>query len=197
LILEENMKFSKSTVPPNEAQFLESRQFGLEDVARIFRIPPHKIQHLLRSTFTNIEQQSLEYVTDTLMPWFVRWELEIQRKLFVRADGTHNLDLFAEHLVEGLLRGDMKTRSEFMWRLFQMGALSPDDIRAFNNQNPLPNGQGEGYYLLGNMVPLGENGILENRPQQRSQGRPQQVVTQPIEQVLPEGASNGHTVNVG
>ena len=195
LILEEGMTFSPQTVPPNEAQFLETRQFGLEDIARVFRIPPHKIQHLLRSTFTNIEHQALEYVTDTLMPWFVRWEQEIQRKLFVGLDGAPSSEFFAEHLVLGLLRGDMKTRAEYMWKLFQMGALSPDDVRAIDNQNPLPDGQGTGYYLLGNMVPLQDGGTLGVRQQQQQQNRPQQA-TQTRETVLPEGVSNGHAVNV-
>ncbi len=191
LILEEGMSFKAETVPPNEAQFLETRQFGLEDISRLFRIPPHKIQHLLRSTFTNIEQQALEYVTDTLMPWFVRWEQELQRKLF------KSNDFFAEHLVIGLLRGDMKTRAEYMWKRFQMGSLSPDDIRAIDNENPLPNGQGKGYFVLGNMVPLSPAGPPQTpRGQPPARPVPGQNASLDAPVITEIEATNGHITSV-
>ena len=148
LILEEGMQYKRQAIPPNEAQFIETRQFGIEDIARLFRIPPHKIQHLMRATFNNIESQSLEYVNDTLMPWLVRWEQELFCKLFL------DTDFFAEHLVTGLLRGDMAARADYMWKRFQMGSLSPDDIREVENENPIGTPAGEAYYIQANMASL-------------------------------------------
>lgn len=148
LIAEEGMKYSKRSIPPEEAQFLETRQFTVEDIARWFRIPPHKLQHLLRSTFSNIEQQSIEYVTDTLMPWLIRWEQEIKRKLFVVGEES----LLAEHVVQALLRGDQKTRGEFYTKQLQTGALSPNDIRELENRNPIEGG--DTYYIPMNLAPV-------------------------------------------
>lgn len=136
-VLEEGMKWSALSVPPEDSQFLQTRQFQTEEICRWFRMPPHKIQHLLRSTFANIEHQALEYVTDALMPWCVRWEQEITRKLIpVEFQNT----LFAEHLLNGLLRGDQAARASFYFQLFQMGAISPNEIREYENMNPIENG---------------------------------------------------------
>src|SRR5207237_209846 len=100
-ILEEGMKFNKISIPPEEAQFLEGRKVQVEEVARWFRIPPHKLQHLERATFSNIEEQNEEYVSDCLHSWFERWEEEIQRKLISEGDQD---EYFAEILADALLR---------------------------------------------------------------------------------------------
>jgi len=123
LILEEGMKWEQTSIPPNDAQFLETRQFQVEDICRWFRVPPHKIQHLLRATFSNIESQAIEYVTDALTPWAVRWEQELARKLFRREP-----DVYAEHLFAGLLRGDQAQRSNYYRQMFSVGAMSINDI---------------------------------------------------------------------
>ena len=149
VILEEGMKATQTSIPPEQAQFLQTRYFQVEDIARWFRIPPHKIQHLLRSTFSNIEMQALEYVGDTLMPWMIRWEQEIKRKLF-RPDET---DLFVEHLVTALLRGDQKARSEFYTKQFSVGAMSPNDIRELENMNPI-GPAGDEYFVPMNLAPI-------------------------------------------
>ena len=150
-VLESGMTLKQHTVPAEHAQFLQSRQFQVEDIARIFRMPPHKIQHLLRSTFSNIEQQSIEYVTDTLMPWLVRWEQEIKRKLF-----PNDPDLFAEHLVLGLLRGDAPTRAAYYQTRTFSGSLSPNDVREMENENPVPGG--DVYMVQSSMIPLADLG---------------------------------------
>lgn len=149
LIAEEGMKYTKRGIPPDEAQFLETQEFTVENFARWFRIPPHKLQALKRSTFNNIESQSLEYVTDTLMPWFVRWEQESDRKLLAPDES----ELFTKHVVQALLRGDMKARGEFYTKLFQMGALSPNDIRDLEDRNPA-GPAGDQYYVPMNMAPI-------------------------------------------
>jgi len=150
-ILEEGMEWQPMFIPPEEAQFLQTRQHEVEDVARWFRMPPHKIQHLLRATFSNIESQAIEYVGDTLMPWLVRWEQEIKRKCF---DLESEADLFAEHLVGGLLRGDSQKRANYYRQMWNIGVYSQNDIREMENENPSENG--DTYYVPRNMMPVEE-----------------------------------------
>lgn len=133
IVLEEGMKWTSVSTQPNEAQMIETRQFQVEDVARWFRMPPHKIQHLLRSTFSNIEHQAIEYVQDTLMPWLVRWEQEAARKLFVGES-----EYFAEHLVDALMRGDMASRYNAHNVAIQGGWKTRNEAREAENLNPLP-----------------------------------------------------------
>lgn len=130
-ILEEGMTYEKLGMPPNDAQFLETREFQVREVARWFRMPPHKVGDLAEATYSNIEHQALEYVTDTLLPWLTRWEQELKRKLFP------DDDYFAEHAVQGLLRGDQAARASFYKDLFGMGALSPNEIRSLENFNEI------------------------------------------------------------
>lgn len=149
-ILEEGAKFNKLTIPPNEAQFLESRQFSVEEIARIYRMPPHKIGHLLRMTFNNVEQMDLDYYKSTLRPWLLRWEKALAMKLLPAAERRR---FFIEHVIEGLLRGDIKTRYDAYSTGRQWGWLSADDVRELENMNPLPDGQGKKYLIPLNMVP--------------------------------------------
>jgi HK97 family phage portal protein len=143
-ILEEGMKYERLGIPPEEAQFLETRQFQVEEVCRWFRMPKSKIHDLTDSTYSNMEQQNLEYVPDTLMPWLVRWEQELKRKLFVDEPAY-----FAEHAVQGLLRGDQAARASFYKDLFGVGAISPNDIRELENMNSL-GPQGDQYFVASN-----------------------------------------------
>jgi HK97 family phage portal protein len=145
-VLEEGMSVEKLTIPPEDAQFLETRQFQVEEVARWFRVPPHKIGHLEKSTNNNIEQQSIEYLTDCLLSWLRRWEEELARKLF---PGT---EYFAEHLVDGLLRGDGESRGKFYREMFYIGSMSPNDIREKENANPVDGG--DTYFVPVNMMRL-------------------------------------------
>jgi len=151
-ILEEGMKFEAITMPLKDAQFLESRNFSIEEIARWFRMPPHKIQHLLRSTFTNIEVQGREYVDDTLMPWLVKIEQEVRRKLII------NPSEFIKFNVNALLRGDTATRAAFYTSLFNMGAMNSNEIREFEGLNPY-NG-GDRFYIQGNLAEVRADGLL-------------------------------------
>lgn len=141
--------FNKITIPNNEAQFLESRKFQITDIARWFRVPPHMIGDLERATFSNIEHQSLEFVQHSLRPWLVRWEQEINRKLFppvpvALGEGDEILTgpspFYAEFNVDGLLRGDLNTRSDYYVKARQWGWLSVNDIRRKENMTPVDGG---------------------------------------------------------
>jgi len=150
LILEEGMQYKRLGIPPNDAQFLETRKFQIAEVARWFNMPPHKLRDLERATFSNIEHQNIEWVVDTLRNWLVRWEQEINRKLV--ASTERNIQ-FAEHLVDGLLRGDIASRYAAYAIGRQWGWLSADDVREKENMNPLPDGSGQQYLVPLNMVP--------------------------------------------
>lgn len=152
LIAEEGMKYTKRGIPPDEAQFLETQQFSVETFARWFRIPPHKLQDLQRATFSNIEQQSIEYVNDTLMPWLIRWEQEVERKLFM--PNAADRGLFARHVVQALLRGDQSARGEFYTKQLANGSMSPNDIRELEDQNPVDGG--DDYFVPMNLRPLNQ-----------------------------------------
>lgn len=146
-VLEEGMTFNAMSFPPEDAQMLESRQFQTEEVARWFNVPPHKIQHLLRATFSNIEQQQISFSTDTIRPWLVRWEQEMQRKLFNADD-----DSFSEHVLDALLRGDSLSRAQSLEIQFRNGVRSPNEWRAIENLNAFDGG--DKHYRQMNMTAI-------------------------------------------
>lgn len=166
LILEEGMKYQKFGVPPNEAQFIETRKMQVTEIARLFRIPPHMIADLERSTFGNIEHQSIDFVVHTLRPWLVRWEQAINYKLFTPSERK---EYFVEHLVDGLLRGDSKTRAEALATLRQNGIINADEWRAIENMNPQPDGTGKIYLVNGNMLPVNYVSEKKQEPAARSE----------------------------
>ena len=144
MILEEGMKWQSLGMTSEDAQFLETRKFQVTEIARAFRVPPHLIGDLEKATYSNIEQQSLEFVQHTLRPWLVRWEQELTRKLL--GDGY-----FAEFAVEGLLRGDIKSRYEAYAVGRQWGWLSANDVRELENLSAIEDG--DEYLVPLNMGP--------------------------------------------
>lgn len=150
IVVEENMKYQKLGVDPNQAQFIETRQHQIEEMCRWFRMPPHKVQHLIRTSYNSAEQMDIEYYSDTLRPWCVRWEQEILRQLVARSEQRIQ---FAEHKIEGKLRGDLLSRYQAYAIGRNNGWLSADDIRDLENMNPLPDGQGTVYLVPANMTP--------------------------------------------
>jgi len=150
-VLEEGIRWEKLTIPPDEAQFLETRNFQVEEVARWFRMPLHKVQSLKGATYSNIEQQALEYVVDTLMPWLVRWEEEVRRKLI---DERDRAALYAEHNVNALLRGDQAARATFYQSMITLGVMSLNEVRAMENLNPIPGEAGKAHFIQGAMTTI-------------------------------------------
>lgn len=157
LILEEGMKWERISMSPEDAQLLQSRKFSVEEIARVFRVPLHKIQSMDRATFSNIEQQAIEFATDSIRPWLVRIEQEIFMKLISEAEKD---TVFAEFLVDGLLRGDIKSRYEAYAVGRNGGWLSANDIRRLENMNDIVNGNQ--YLVPLNMTPAGQPGQGEN-----------------------------------
>jgi HK97 family phage portal protein len=147
-VAEEGMKFQKLSVDPNAAQFLETRQFQIEEVCRWFRMPPHKVQHLIRTSYNSAEQMALEYTMDTLAPWCVRWEQEIWRQLIAPSE---RLIQFVKHNMDAKQRGDFTSRHSAYAQGIQHGYFSPNDVREYEDLNPIPGG--DVYAFPVNMVP--------------------------------------------
>lgn len=151
-VLEEGMKYTPISISPNEAQFLETRKFQINEIARIFRVPPHMVGDLEKSSFSNIEQQSLEFVKYTLEPWLVRWEQAMQRSLL---SVEEKKNYFFKFNVDGLLRGDYESRMNGYSIGIQNGFMSPNDVRTLENLDLIPDEKGGNLYMVnGNMCPL-------------------------------------------
>ena len=159
-VLEEGMKYTPIGISPEQAQFLETRKFQINEIARIFRIPPHMVGDLEKSSFSNIEQQSLEFVKYTLDPWVTRWEQSIQRTLLSHDEKAV---YFAKFNLEGLLRGDYQSRMNGYAIGRQNGWMSANDIRELENLDRIPAEEGGDLYLInGNMLPLRDAGAFAN-----------------------------------
>ena len=160
-VLEEGMKYQSIGISPEQAQFLETRKFQINEIARIFRVPPHMVGDLEKSSFSNIEQQSLEFVKYTLDPWVIRWEQAISRAL-LRPDEKKLY--FAKFNVDGLLRGDYVSRMNGYATARQNGWMSANDIRELENLDRIPPELGGDLYLInGNMTKLADAGIFANK----------------------------------
>ena len=160
-VLEEGMKYQSIGISPEQAQFLETRKFQINEIARIFRVPPHMVGDLEKSSFSNIEQQSLEFVKYTLDPWVIRWEQAISRSL-LRPDEKKLY--FAKFNVDGLLRGDYVSRMNGYATARQNGWMSANDIRELENLDRIPPELGGDLYLInGNMTKLEDAGIFANK----------------------------------
>ena len=158
------MKYTPISISPNEAQFLETRKFQIDEIARIFRVPPHMVGDLDKSSFSNIEQQSLEFVKYTLDPWVSRWEQSITRRLFSAEDKKK---YFIKFNVDGLLRGDYQSRMQGYATARQNGWMSANDIRELENLDRIPAEEGGDLYLInGNMLPLAKAGAFADGQQE-------------------------------
>jgi HK97 family phage portal protein len=155
-VLEEGMKYTPIGISPEQAQFLETRKFQINEIARIFRVPPHMVGDLEKSSFSNIEQQSLEFVKYTLDPWVIRWEQSIMRTLL---SADEKKQYFVKFNLEGLLRGDYASRMSGYAVGIQNGFMSPNDVRNLENMDLIPDELGGNRYLCnGNMVDIANAG---------------------------------------
>lgn len=157
-VLEEGMKYQQIGIPPEEAQFLETRKFQINEIARLYRIPPHMVGDLEKSSFSNIEQQSLEFVKYTLDPWVIRWEQALARSLLLPDEKKQ---YFIKLNVDGLLRGDYQSRMTGYATARQNGWMSANDIREMEDLNPIvPEEGGDLYLINGNMTKLADAGLF-------------------------------------
>ena len=161
------MKYTPISIAPNEAQFLETRKFQIDEIARIFRVPPHMVGDLEKSSFSNIEQQSLEFVKYTLDPWVARWEQAMVRALLTPEEKKR---YFFKFNVDGLLRGDYQSRMNGYATARQNGWMSANDIRELENMDRIPEELGGDLYLInGNMTKLQDAGIFAASGKEKSE----------------------------
>ena len=157
-VLEEGLHYTPIGISPEQAQFLETRKFQINEIARIFRVPPHMVGDLEKSSFSNIEQQSLEFVKYTLDPWVIRWEQSIMRSLLNKEEKAR---YFVKFNLEGLLRGDYQSRMNGYAIGRQNGWMSANDIRELENLDRIPEEDGGDLYLInGNLTKLADAGIF-------------------------------------
>lgn len=148
-ILDNDAKYTPISVPNKDSQWIESQNFSIEEIARWFRIPPHKLQHLVYGTYANVDHLAIEYVVDALTSWMRLIEQEVWYKLIPPRDRAK---LFAEFLPEGLLKGDIATRYAAYATARQWGWFSANDVLEKENSNPLPGDQGDIYMIPANMM---------------------------------------------
>ena len=189
-VLEEGMKYTPISISPEQAQFLETRKFQINEIARIFRVPPHMVGDLEKSSFSNIEQQSLEFVKYTLDPWVIRWEQSIQRSLL---NAEEKKRYFAKFNVEGLLRGDYQSRMNGYAIGRQNGWMSANDIRELENLDRIPAEDGGDLYLInGNMLPLKNAGAFADTTT-NDDGKEEKTDEEVLELENPNGDQSGDT----
>lgn len=150
LILEEGLKYHVISVPPDDAQYIQTRQFNVSDMARIFRMPLSMLEvHDRSAAYASVEQFFLQFGNHTIRPWLVRWEQEINRKVLGLKSG-----LLAEFDLNALLRGDIKTRYDAYHLALTDGFMNKDEVRAKENLNAMPNGEGKIFFVPSNSIPL-------------------------------------------
>ena len=156
-VLEEGVKFTPISIPNNEAQFLETRKFQIEEIARMYRVPLHMISDLDHATFSNVEHLSLDFVKYSLDPWIVRWEQSLQKALLSDSEKGR---YFIKFNVDGLLRGDYASRMQGYSIGIQNGFLCPNDVRELEDMNLIPEEKGGFTYMVnGSMSLLCDAGI--------------------------------------
>jgi HK97 family phage portal protein len=165
IVLEEGMDWAQVQISNEDMQFIESRYFSIEEVCRWFRMQPHKIAHLLRATFSNIEEQNIEHGSDTIRPWCVRWEQAVKRQLLLGGQ------YFAEHNMDALLRGNTLAQNQGLMIERQMGVRNANEIRTLKNLNPRTDPGGTAYWdtqpgvgsgAIGTTTPTKARALAEN-----------------------------------
>lgn len=160
-VLEEGVKYETISIPPDDAQFLDTRKFQLNEIARIFRVPPHMLADLERATFSNVTQMSLEFVMYTLTPWIVRWEQALSKSLLLPHERGK---FFIKFNVDGLLRGDYETRMRGYSTAIQNGIMSVNEVRELEDMNPLSEAEGGNFHLCnGNLAKLKDAGAAYSK----------------------------------
>ena len=153
------MDFQARTIPNNQAQFIESRQYQISDICRIFRVPNHLVNDLSNATYSNIEAQQIDFVVHTITPWIKRIESELNAKLVPFKERGNEYFKFN---LNAILRGDSKARADYYRTLVNIGVMSPDEVRTLEDLNSV-GGASEDYYMQSNMLPINRLGESTSR----------------------------------
>ena len=191
------MSYKPISLPPEDSQFLSTRQFGVEEICRIFRVPPHMVQDLQRATFNNIEHMGIEFVMHTLMPWLVRIEQAMIKDLLVEEEQN---ELFPKFNVDGLMRGDYKSRMEGYAIAINNGIMSVNDVRRLENLDPLDEDEGGDFHIInGSYTKLadvgrnyGGNSVAEQEKQEAGDAPREEAEDEQPPEEAPEREAPGH-----
>jgi len=153
LLLEEGMKIEKIGIPPEESQFLESRQFQIPEIARWFNLPPHKLKDLTRSSFSNIESEQISFVVDSILPWLIRFEQNYDMQLLSESEKVQQ-KLYFRHNVDGQLRGNSADRANYYKAMWGNGFMSQNEVREKENMDPSESKYADDLFVPLNMIPL-------------------------------------------
>lgn len=168
-VLEEGMQYKPISLPPEDSQFLSTRQFGVNEIYRIFRVPPHLVQVMDHATFSNIEHQSIDFVVHTLTPWLVRFEQAVVKDLLLPEEQDV---YFPKFNVDGLLRGDYQSRMQGYATGISNGFMSPNDVRDLEGFDRIPEEKGgNDFYLNGGYVKLEDARKQQIQPEERKEGK--------------------------
>ena len=175
MLLEDGMSMEKVGLTQEDSQFLESRVFQIQEVARWFNLPPHKLKDLAKSSFSNIESEQISFVTESILPWLVRFEQHFNMQLLT--DREIREGFYFKHIVEGLLRGDAKSRAEFYNKMWNTGSMTQNEIRDKEDLDPIAGG--DELFVPMNMIPLSRVGeFLDKKKEQPNDSQPPQPVEQ-------------------
>lgn len=183
MILEQGMEIEKLGFSPDDSQFLQTRQFQVSEIARWFNMPPHKLKDLIRSTFSNIEEQEIEYYTGTITPWTNTLEQSYNIQLLTPKE--HKLGYYFKHSLKGVLRGNSNARADYYTKRFYLGTITPNEIRAFEDEEPLDTEYADKTYIQMNLMPLDDidkEPVLPPAPKNLPG-------EQPVEEIKPEEKS--------
>lgn len=164
ILLEGGAKYNKMSITPVDAQYVESRKLTKEDICGIFRVPPHMIANLDRATFSNIEQQSIEFISNTMTPYITSCENELDSKLFSPSELAK---YYVKFNVNSHMRGDATARSNYYYRMWLMGALNPNEVRELEDLNKIEGG--DTYFVPVNVQQLTELNNINNNQNQNNQ----------------------------
>ncbi|MDR1606385.1 MAG: phage portal protein [Streptococcaceae bacterium] len=186
-VLEEGMTYAPISIAPEQAQFLETRKFQIEEIARIFRVPLHMVGDLEHATFSNVEHLSLDFVKFSLQPWLNRIEQATNQALLTKEEKR---DYYIKFNVDGLLRGDYASRMQGYSTGIQNGFLSPDDVRQLEDLNPIEGGAGSKYYFNGNMLPIEQAGAAyQNNKESEEENEDEEI----LEMAESDDSESNHT----
>lgn len=174
MLLEEGMKIERIGIPPEDSQFLESRQFQIPEVARWFNLPPHKLKDLTRSSFSNIEQEQISFVQDSILPWLVRLEQNYHAQLLTDSEKSMSGRgrLYFKHRVDGLLRGDNASRAAFYSAMLDRGVFSVNEVRELEDMDPVKGG--DIHLVPLNMTTLEQAGKPKEIPESPEPAEPEE-----------------------
>ena len=183
MLLEEAMSFEQIGIKPEESQFLQSRQFQIPEIARWFNLPPHKLKDLTKSSFNNIEEEQISFVSDSILPWLIALEQEYQLQLLTKTQIAKE-GLYFKHIVEGLLRANAKERAEFYKVMIGNTVMTPNEVRELEDMNPSDNPLADELFVMVNMVPLSkleEYLAKKSEPKQITEGNKNETTEEPVQ----------------